>query len=59
MKLLSPNQAADILGVSVKTIYRMINRGKLTRIKVEASTRISEAEIIAYLKKQGLKEVPA
>ena len=57
MKLISPNKAADTLGVSVKTVYRMINRGKLTRIKVEASTRILEEEVFAYLAKRGLKEV--
>jgi len=57
MKLISPNTAADTLGVSVKTVYRMINRGKLTRIKVEAATRILEEEVLAYLKKHGLKEV--
>jgi len=47
MKLLSPNKAADTLGISVKTVYRMINRGKLTRIKVESATRILEEEVMA------------
>ena len=57
MKLISPNKAADMMGVSVKTVYRMINRGKLTRIKIGAATRLSEDEILAYLKKNGLPEV--
>jgi excisionase family DNA binding protein len=57
MKLISPNTAAEMMSVSVKTVYRMINRGKLTRIKVEAATRILEEEVLAYLKQHGLKEV--
>lgn len=57
MKLISPKEAADMLGVSVKTVGRMFNRGKLTRIKVESATRILEEEVLAYLNKRGLKEV--
>ncbi len=34
------DESAEILGVSRSTIYRLINRGRLTPIKVGASTRI-------------------
>lgn len=57
MKLISPNKAADMMGVSAKTVYRRINQGELTRIKIGSATRISEDEIIAYAKKNGFKEV--
>ncbi len=57
MKLISQNKAAEMMGVSVKTVGRMFNRGKLTRIKVESATRILEDEVLAYLNKRGLKKV--
>jgi excisionase family DNA binding protein len=57
MKLISREDAANMMRVSVKTVDRMFNRGKLTRIKVESATRILEEEVFAYLEKRGLKAV--
>ncbi len=34
------NEATDILGLSRSTLYRLIDKGKITPIKVGASTRI-------------------
>ena len=56
MNLLSVKQAAQQLGVSTKTVYREINRGKLTKLKIRGATRISADEVITYLKSIGMKE---
>lgn len=57
--LITVNEAAKHMHISPKTVYRLINRGKLSRIKIGAATRLSENEIVAYLKKQGMPEVTA
>ena len=59
MTLITVNEAAKHMSISPKTIYRLINRGHLTRIKIGAATRLSEDEVNAYLKKHGLPEVTA
>lgn len=48
-KLLSVSEAAEILGVSTKTVYREIARGKLTKIKVRCSSKISAEQLNAYI----------
>ena len=60
-RLLSPKEAAEELGVSVWTVYRLIYRGDLTAIKVGRLLKIPESSIEAYLdlrrvrpKEQGL-----
>lgn len=55
--LITINEAAKHMSISPKTVYRLINRGNLHRVKIGAATRLSEDEINAYLKKQGLKEI--
>lgn len=57
--LITINEAAKRMSISPKTVYRLINRGNLHRIKIGAATRLSENEVIAFLKKQGLEEVSA
>ena len=49
--LITIQEAAKRMSISPKTVYRMINRGKLHRIKVEAATRLSEDEVDAYAQK--------
>ena len=44
-------QAASMLGVSVKTIRREINRGKLRALQVGRVWRVRVAEIEAYMKR--------
>ena len=48
-QLLKIPQVAEILAVSTKTIYRLINTGKLTAIKIRQATRISENEVLQYI----------
>ena len=55
--LVTVREAAQRMSVSTKTIYRLFNRGKLTKMKVGRATRISADELNVYLKSIGLKEV--
>lgn len=55
MNLLTVKQAASRLNVSTKTIYRLMNWGKLRKLKIGGATRISEDELNAYLEQQYKK----
>lgn len=57
-RLLSVPQVAEAFGVSTKTVYREINRGKLTKLKVRGSTRVSANEVEAYIE-SSMKGVSA
>jgi excisionase family DNA binding protein len=48
-KLLTPDQVAEFLLVSRKTVYRIINSGKLEAIKVESILRIPEESLQKYM----------
>jgi excisionase family DNA binding protein len=48
-KLLTPDQVAEYLAVSRKTVYRIINSGKLNAIKVESILRIPEESLKEYV----------
>jgi excisionase family DNA binding protein len=58
-KLLTPDQVADFLAVSRKTVYRIIKAGKLEAVNVESILRIPEESLKAYVnrnKKANIKE---
>lgn len=44
-KYLSPSEAGEYIGVSVKTIYRWLNAGILTRYQIGGTIRIKVEEI--------------
>jgi excisionase family DNA binding protein len=48
-KLISKKEAAEILGVSVRTIERMLLNGEVTKVKVRGSVRIRLNELNEYL----------
>ncbi|WP_432020417.1 helix-turn-helix domain-containing protein [Streptomyces sp. 1222.5] len=49
--LIGPNQAAEILGVSRRTVYNMIERGELIGYRVtDGLTRVAETEVRAHIK---------
>lgn len=52
---LSPQEAADYLGVSRATIYRWINDSKLTVYKVERISRLKKDDL-DRLMEEGKKE---
>ena len=56
MKLLTPEQVAKKLGISIFTVYRYIKAGKLKAIKYTAHNfRISEKDLNQFLKKHKTK----
>lgn len=50
-ELLDVTQTAEYLGgVSRATIYREVQRGKLTKLKVRGSTRFRRSQLDRYLR---------
>jgi excisionase family DNA binding protein len=53
---LSRSEAADLLGVSGKTIERMINRGELPGFRVGSRWRVLRRDMEAYVERQRAVE---
>lgn len=54
-RLISLQGAARILGVSVRTVYRLIDEGVLSRpVKVRGCSRLPLAAVNAYLERLGI-----
>jgi len=47
--LLSVSAVAELLGVSTKTVRRLIGRGELKVHRIGGSVRVSEEDLRAYL----------
>jgi excisionase family DNA binding protein len=52
MNMLTIKQAAEKMSVSTKTVYRLMNWGKLGKVKIGGATRISEDDLNGYLEQQ-------
>lgn len=52
MKLMSIREVAEQLGVSAKTVYRLIHKGAFEPIKIGSSTRIDQEELEGYIQSQ-------
>lgn len=50
-KLLRLKEAAKILGISVRTLYRIIADGHLTRVHVRGCSCIPSSQLNAYLQR--------
>lgn len=48
-KLLTLEQVSDLLGVSKKTVQRLIKRGELPRYKIGARVGVSEQDYRAFV----------
>ena len=48
-KLMTVQQVMDYLTVSRSTVYRLIEKGHLYRVKAGSGTRITEDSLMAYL----------
>ena len=48
-KLMTVQQVMDYLTVSRSTVYRLIQKGHLHRVKAGSGTRITEDSLMAYL----------
>ena len=47
-RLLTPNEVAEILGVSARTVRRLVSSGQLRPIYVGRLPRFTEQEVEAY-----------
>jgi len=48
--LLKPNEVAEKLSFSLRTVYRMIDSGKLPVVKIGSALRVRESEIDRLIK---------
>jgi excisionase family DNA binding protein len=46
-------KAATILGVSTRTVWRMIAAGELSPIRIRGCTRLLLAQVLSYLQVSG------
>lgn len=53
--LITIQEAAQRSGISTKTIYRMMARGELSRVKFGRATRVCYDELLDYMQHHGLK----
>jgi excisionase family DNA binding protein len=51
VKLLTVNEVADVLGCGRTTVYDLIDKGQLTRIKVGRLTRIPPSEVDRFVRR--------
>ena len=49
MKLLTVKQVAEILQVTEQTIYNLMSRGELEKVKVGRASRIKEKDLMEYI----------
>jgi excisionase family DNA binding protein len=52
-KLYSVGQTALALGVSARTVWRLIGQGELTKVNVGRAVRVSAASIDNFIKRGG------
>ena len=52
-RLVSIPEAAEALGVSVSTAWRLIRDGELHTVSVRSRTLVSASEILAFIAKHG------
>jgi excisionase family DNA binding protein len=54
---LSPKELKDVLGISLPTVYRLIDSRKLPAFKIGNSLRFLREDVIAYLKSQRIDRI--
>ena len=55
---LTSAEAAEILRISTKTLYKLIKEGKISAVKVGRENRISKLELVKYLQKTAKTSNP-
>jgi excisionase family DNA binding protein len=55
-RLLTSNQAADMLAVSVRTIKNLMGQGKLAYVKIARATRIDPDDIDEFIRRNRRKQ---
>ena len=54
MKLLTVKQVAEILQVTEQTIYNLMSRGELEKVKVGRASRIKEKDLMEYIEENNV-----
>ena len=54
---LSPKELKDILGISLPTVYRLIDERKLPAFKIGNSLRFLREDVIAYLESNRIDQL--
>jgi excisionase family DNA binding protein len=54
-RLISPRQAAWILGASERTVYRMLKDGRLPAVHVARNVRIAPQQLQEFIARGGSK----
>jgi len=57
LRLLTPDEMADLLRISKSTLYRLIEKRKIPFYKVEGSLRFLKRDIVSYLDKNRVDSV--
>jgi excisionase family DNA binding protein len=52
---LGTREAAEALGISLRTLYRLIDEGELTAYQIGRNIRLREGDVSAYLDKVRIK----
>lgn len=52
---LSMEDVGEELGIGVKTVYRLINRGELVAYRIARNYRVRPADVVAYLESARVK----
>lgn len=56
-KFISPNELKDILGISLPSVYRLINNRKIPAFKVGGSLRFLKEDVIEYLNSHRIDQL--
>ena len=56
MDLYTPQQVAEILGVSRRSVYRWIKEGRLPALKFVSQVRVKESDLEAFINKSEVEE---
>lgn len=54
---LSPKELKDVLGISLPTVYRLIDERKLPAFKIGNSLRFLREDVIAYLESHRIDQL--
>ncbi|MCM3884804.1 helix-turn-helix domain-containing protein [Frankia sp. R82] len=58
--LLTPTEAADLLGVSRSTVYELLNSGDIESVHIGRARRIPSAALLAFVNRlRGLDDAQA
>ena len=55
VKLYSEKEVCDMLGIARQTLYELVNKGKIARVKIGKSNRYSHAEIVKFIDRNKVR----